>query len=77
MTGIPHLIIDALHYREHPTHMNFYEALEVSSSLEAGNVYLTHLSHELDPREAQSELPANTRFAYDGLKLTFPVDAQH
>ena len=57
--------------------MNFYEALEVSSSLEAGNVYLTHLSHELDPREAQSELPANTRFAYDGLKLTFPVDAQH
>jgi phosphoribosyl 1,2-cyclic phosphodiesterase len=54
--------------------MNFYEALAAASELEAKHVYLTHLSHELDPAQAQSELPDNTCFAHDGLKLTFPVD---
>ena len=73
LTNIPILIIDALHHREHPSHMNFHEALATSAALGAGKTYLTHLSHELDPREAQSELPENTFFAYDGLKLTFPV----
>ncbi len=75
IADIPILIIDTLHRREHPTHMNFTEALATSSKLGAKKTYLTHLSHELDPREAASELPTNTSFAHDGLKLTFPVDA--
>ncbi|MFK7909640.1 MAG: MBL fold metallo-hydrolase [Akkermansiaceae bacterium] len=75
LENIPVLITDTLHRREHPTHMNFTEALATSAKLGAEKTYLTHLSHELDPREAESELPDSTSFAHDGLKLTFPVDA--
>ena len=73
LQDIPILIIDTLHQREHPTHMNLTEALAAADELGAGKTYLTHLSHEIDPREIQTELPANTQFAHDGLKLDFPV----
>lgn len=73
-TGV--LILDSLHRREHPTHMHFSEALATAAGLGAQQTYLTHLSHELDPREAEAELPQNISFAHDGLKLTFPVDSR-
>ena len=75
LTDIPILIIDSLHRREHATHMNFTEAQATAKSLRAGTTYLTHLSHELDIHEAETELPSNIHFAYDGLKLTFPIQA--
>ena len=74
LKNIPVLIIDALHRREHPSHMNLNEALASSKQLAVGQTYLTHISHELNIEEAESELPENTTFAHDGLKLTFPVD---
>ncbi|MBT8038238.1 MAG: MBL fold metallo-hydrolase [Verrucomicrobiae bacterium] len=75
LLDIPVLIIDALHRREHATHMNLTEALATSEELGAQQVYLTHLSHELDVTEAQHELPSHIQFAHDGLKLHFPLDA--
>lgn len=72
---IPVFIVDTLHQRQHPSHMNLNEALATAKQLNADKTYLTHLSHELDPRKMKSELPVNTSFAHDGLKLTFPVDA--
>lgn len=66
------LIIDCLHRREHPTHMNLDEALATAGELGVKQVYLTHISHELDVREV--ELPEHAQFAHDGLKLTFPID---
>lgn len=70
---IPVLVIDSLHHREHATHMNLGEAIATGQSLRAEKVYLTHLSHELDVREAVSELPGHFQFAHDGLKLHFPI----
>lgn len=70
---IPVLIIDSLHRREHATHMNLNEAIATGKELRAGKVYLTHLSHELDVREAMDELPDQFQFAHDGLKLQFPI----
>ncbi len=75
LEDIPILIIDSLHRREHATHMNLTEALATSGQLRARQVYLTHLSHELDVTEAENELPDHIQFAYDGLKLNFPLDA--
>jgi len=71
LKDIPVLIIDTLHLREHPTHMNLTEALATAHELRAQQTYLTHISHELDTRKMQSQLPQNTSFAYDGLKLLF------
>lgn len=71
LEDIPILIVDALHHREHATHMNFSEALDTAEKLGAGDIYLTHLSHELHAHESEKDLPANAQFAYDGLKLHF------
>ncbi len=73
LQDIPILVIDSLHYREHPTHMSFKEALATAKDLRAQQTYLTHLSHELDVPQEQSQLPNHIQFAYDGLKLQFPV----
>lgn len=67
------LIIDALHEREHPTHMNLTESLAAISSIGATRAYLTHLSHELDIPHVEKELPEHVSFAYDGLTLRFPL----
>lgn len=73
LQNIPYLIIDSLHKREHPTHMSLSEALATGEKLSVENIYLTHLSHELDVHETTAELPSHAKFAYDGLKLTFPL----
>ena len=73
LKNIPIVIIDSLHHREHATHMNFSEALDTAKKLGAQEVYLTHLSHELNVTETEKDLPNNTQFAYDGLMLTFPA----
>ena len=71
LEDIPILIIDCLHHREHATHMNLTESLDTAKRLRAGKVFLTHLSHELNPAETEADLPDHVQFAYDGLKLDF------
>jgi phosphoribosyl 1,2-cyclic phosphate phosphodiesterase len=63
------LIIDALRDKPHPTHLSVAQALEVASRVQPGATYFTHIAHEL-PQSAESRLPAGTRIAYDGLKLS-------
>ena len=65
------LIIDALRTTPHPTHLSLAEALEVARELNAGETWLTHLSHEYDATVAANELPSGVRLAWDGLRLSF------
>lgn len=64
------LIIDALRHKPHPTHLSVNQALEVAARVRAQKTYFTHIAHEL-PQAAESQLPAGTHIAYDGLKLRF------
>lgn len=68
--GVQHLIVDALRYKLHPTHMNVEEAQAVAAKVGAPQTWFTHLSHELAHAQLESELPGNIRVAYDGLKLS-------
>ena len=68
--GVRHLILDALRYKPHPTHMNVEEALAVSLRVQPGATWFTHLSHDVMHAELESELPENVRIAFDGLKLS-------
>jgi phosphoribosyl 1,2-cyclic phosphate phosphodiesterase len=70
IAGVRALIIDALRHKPHPTHLSVDQALEVARRIGPGETYFTHIAHEL-PQAAESELPANTHIAYDGLKLRF------
>ncbi len=69
ITGVKHLIVDALRHREHPTHMSVSDALEVAKKVGAGQTWFTHLCHELGHTETEEDLPPSVRIAYDGLKI--------
>ena len=62
------LIIDALRHKPHPTHLSVAQALDVALRVQPGRTYFTHICHEL-AHASESDLPAGTRLAYDGLKL--------
>ena len=64
-----HLIVDALRFRPHATHMSVDEALALARDVGPGQTWLTHLSHELMHAEVEATLPPNVRIAYDGLKI--------
>ena len=68
ITGVKALIIDALRHKPHPTHLSVAQALEVANRTQPETTYFTHICHEL-PQAAESQLPASTHIAYDGLKL--------
>ena len=69
--GVEALIIDALRYLEHPTHLSVSQALAVAARVAPGATWFTHISHDLGHAAAEAGLPAGTRIAYDGLKLEF------
>lgn len=69
LEGIELLILDALRYRPHPTHMNLEEALEVVNKLKVPRAYFTHLAHNLEHEKVNRELPDHVQLAYDGLRL--------
>jgi phosphoribosyl 1,2-cyclic phosphate phosphodiesterase len=69
--GVEALIIDALRYAEHPTHLSVDEALAVAASVQPRATWLTHICHDLGHASAEAALPPATRIAFDGLKLEF------
>lgn len=64
------LVINALRRKEHHSHFNLEQAIEMSEKINARHTYLLHISHHLGlHEEVAKELPANVFLAYDGLKL--------
>jgi len=67
LLGLDVLVLDALRFRSHPTHMNIDEAIEVVSKLAPKRTILTHLSHDIDYMRDNPELPEGMEFAFDGM----------
>lgn len=64
------LIINALRFRSHPTHLTVEEATQLFHQLRPKNCYLVHISHEMGLHAAvEKTLPAGLHLGYDGLKL--------
>lgn len=70
LEGVEVLVLDALRFRLHPTHLTIDEAVEVAQQIGAKVTYFTHLTHENDHSELDAYLPKNIHPAYDGLTLT-------
>ena len=65
------LVINALHHREHHSHLNLEQALELISELSPQRAYLTHISHQMGRHaEISKQLPQNVHLAHDGLQVT-------
>jgi phosphoribosyl 1,2-cyclic phosphate phosphodiesterase len=61
------LVIDALRYRRHPTHLSVDQALEWIGRLQPKRAFFTHIAHEIRHAELQPRLPSGVELAYDGL----------
>ncbi len=67
LEGLEVLVLNALWWRPHPTHLSITEAVETARALGAARTYLTHLTHETGHAELAAALPAGIEPAYDGL----------
>jgi phosphoribosyl 1,2-cyclic phosphate phosphodiesterase len=69
LRGLDVLVLNALWWRPHPTHLSIPEAVETARLLGAKRTYLTHLTHETGHADLAGKLPAGVFPAYDGLTV--------
>jgi phosphoribosyl 1,2-cyclic phosphate phosphodiesterase len=69
LRGLDLLIIDALRYKPHPTHLHVEQSLAYIADLKPRRALLTHIGHDLKHAEASRHMPDNVELAYDGLKI--------
>lgn len=73
LCGIDTLVLNALRHKEHLSHLNLSQALELIERIKPGRAFLTHLSHQMGRRvEIEQKLPKNVHTAYDGLEIEIP-----
>ncbi len=71
LTGLDLLVLGALRYRQHTTHLNIDQAIDLVARLQPQRAYFTHLSHDIEHARVSKRLKKNIFLAYDGLKLSF------
>jgi phosphoribosyl 1,2-cyclic phosphate phosphodiesterase len=69
LQGLDVLVLNALWWRSHPTHLSISEAVDTARALAPKRTYLTHLTHETGHAELEGKLPAGIFPAYDGLTV--------
>lgn len=61
-----HLVIDGLRIKEHSTHFNFLQALEVSEKIGGEHIWFTHLTHNSSHEETAAYIKEH-RAEFQGL----------
>jgi phosphoribosyl 1,2-cyclic phosphate phosphodiesterase len=69
LAGVEVLVLNALFYRAHPSHLSIPEAVETARAIGARRTWLTHLTHETGHAELELALPPEVRPGYDGLVI--------
>lgn len=72
LKGLDLLVIDALQYRSHPSHLSLSETLEWIERLAPKKAVLTHMHIPLDYETVRSETPDHVEPAFDGMVLEIP-----
>lgn len=72
LRGVRVLVLNALWWRPHPTHLSIAEAIDVARAVGAEQTWLTHLTHETGHAELAAALPVGIAPAYDGLVVEVP-----
>lgn len=68
-SGAEVLVLDALRYTYHSTHLTIEAALEIAKTIGARKTFFVHMCHEVSHAEVEEQLPENVRLAYDGLRV--------
>jgi phosphoribosyl 1,2-cyclic phosphate phosphodiesterase len=74
LTGLDILVIDALQYRQHPSHLSLSESLEWIEKLAPRRAVLTHMHIPLDYETVLARTHDHVEPAYDGLVLELPYE---
>lgn len=76
LAGLDMLVIDALQYRYHSSHLSLSQALDWIERLKPARAILTHMHVPLDYDTVQKETPDHVEPAYDGLsfEVALPED---
>ena len=70
LIGVEYLIIEALRKKEHYSHINLSQAIDIAQRLNVKKVWFTHVSHEMGKAaDVNPTLPENMMLAYDGLEI--------
>ena len=70
LIGIEYLIIEALRKKEHYSHINLSQAIEIAQRLNVKKAWFTHISHEMGKAsDVNPTLPRNMALAYDGMVI--------
>lgn len=65
------IVLNALQKKNHISHFNLEEALELMDELKPEKGYLTHIGHFMGKHfDVSRELPENVELAWDGLKVS-------
>jgi phosphoribosyl 1,2-cyclic phosphate phosphodiesterase len=71
LSGLDLWIVDALWYRQHPSHFSVAEALDWIKRIGPARAILTNMHIDLDYEELRRQLPPNVEPAFDGLEIEF------
>jgi phosphoribosyl 1,2-cyclic phosphate phosphodiesterase len=76
LEGLDTLVLGALRYRPHPTHLSLDEAVAIAERLSPKRTLFTHMCHELDHATVNAQLPKTMELAYDGLRVPLTVNGR-
>lgn len=64
------VVLNALRIKDHHSHLNLEQALELMEKINPEQGYFTHISHLLGKHaDVEKQLPSNIKLAYDGLVI--------
>lgn len=69
LEGLDLLIIDALRYKPHSTHLHLEQTLAYIERLKPRRALLTHMGHNFKHAVTSSHLPTGVEMAWDGLQV--------
>ena len=70
LSNLKVLILNALRFEPHETHLNIAEAIALFNELKPERCYLTHISHDMGLHEEVNKiLPEGIQLGYDGLRI--------
>jgi phosphoribosyl 1,2-cyclic phosphate phosphodiesterase len=69
------LVIDALQYNTHPSHLSLGQALGWIEKLAPKQAVLTHMHVPLDYATMMAETPDSVVPAYDGMVIEYPYES--
>ncbi|MCQ2396140.1 MAG: MBL fold metallo-hydrolase [Lentisphaeria bacterium] len=73
LDGVTDVVLDALRWKEHPTHFNIIQAEREFKKIGAKRGWLTHLTHDILYERDQHNVAEGCTLAYDGLSFDFEV----